>query len=75
MYLIRRIKLCLEQHGSLSSVISVKVLVNVLKIVEEKVRYFNNGMSHSSNSESRRLGEDAENIVFICNEKIIKAWI
>ena len=39
MYLIRRIKLCLEQHGSLSSV------VNVLKIVEEKVRYFNNGMS------------------------------
>ena len=25
--------------------ISVKVLVNVLKIVEEKVRYFNNGMS------------------------------
>ena len=41
MYLIRRIKLCLEQHGSLSSVISVKVLVNVLKIVEEKVRYFN----------------------------------
>lgn len=45
MYLIRRIKLCLEQHGSLSSVISVKVLVNVLKIVEEKVRYFNNGMS------------------------------
>lgn len=24
MYLIRRIKLCLEQHGSLSSVISVK---------------------------------------------------
>lgn len=30
---------------------------------------------HSSNSESRRLGEDAENIVFICNEKIIKAWI
>ena len=73
MYLIRRIKLCLEQHGSLSSVISVKVLVNVLKIVEEKVRYFNN--VHSSNSESRRLGEDAENIVFICNEKIIKAWI
>lgn len=47
MYLIRRIKLCLEQHGSLSSVISVKVLVNVLKIVEEKVRYFNNGMSNS----------------------------
>ena len=33
----------LELHGSLSSVISVKVLVNVLKIVEERVRYFNNG--------------------------------
>ena len=30
---------------------------------------------HSSDSEFRRLGEDAENIVFICNEKIIKAWI
>ena len=45
MYLIQRSNLHLELHGSLSSVISVKVLVNVLKIVEEKVRYFNNGMS------------------------------
>lgn len=74
MYLIRRIKLCLEQHGSLSSVISVKVLVNVLKIVEEKVRYFNNGMSIHQFRVSPAW-EDAENIVFICNEKIIKAWI
>ncbi len=75
MYLIRRIKLCLELHGSLSSVISVKVLVNVLKIVEERVRYFNNGGPFIRFRVSPAW-EDAENIVFfICNEKVIKAWI
>lgn len=76
MYLIRRTKLCLELHGSSSSVISVKVLVNVLKIVEERVRYFNNGMSIHRIQSLAGWGEDAEDIVnFIYNEKIMKAWI